>query len=74
MDAMGVDIQVISVSPYGIMLGTPELGREVAQMINDEMAEDIAKHPDRLIGLGTIPLQNTEMAITELEMCERTGL
>ncbi|MBN08109.1 MAG: aminocarboxymuconate-semialdehyde decarboxylase [Rhodospirillaceae bacterium] len=70
MDAMGVDIQVISVSPYQYYYwAAPELGRQVAQMINDEMAEDIAQHPDRLIGLGTIPLQNTEMAITELERC-----
>lgn len=70
MDAMGVDIQAISVSPYQYYYwAAPELGRQVSQMINDEMAEDIAKHPDRLIGLGTIPLQNTEMAIAELERC-----
>lgn len=70
MDAMGVDIQAISVSPYQYYYwAAPELGRQVSQMINDEMAEDIAKHPDRLIGLGTIPLQNTGMAIAELERC-----
>ena len=57
-------------SPYQYYYwAAPELGRQVAKMINDEMAEDISKHPERLIGLGTIPLQNTEMAITELERC-----
>jgi aminocarboxymuconate-semialdehyde decarboxylase len=70
MDKMGVDIQAISVSPYQYYYwAEPEVGRDVSKMINDEMAEDIAKHPDRLVGLGTIPLQNTEMALAELDRC-----
>ena len=70
MDAMGVDIQAISVSPYQYYYwAEPEVGRDVSRLINDDMAEDIASNPDRLVGLGTVPLQNTEMAIAELERC-----
>ena len=70
MDAMGVDIQAISVSPYQYYYwAEAELGRQVSMMINDELADDISSHPDRLVGLGTIPLQNTEMAISELDRC-----
>lgn len=70
MDNMGVDLQAVSVSPYQYYYwAEPEAGRDVCQLINDDMAGDIALHPDRLVGLGTIPLQNTEMAIVELTRC-----
>lgn len=70
MDAMGVDVQAVSVSPYQYFYwAEPEVGREVCRLINDDMAEAIAPHPDRFVGLGTVPLQNTEMAIVELERC-----
>ena len=70
MDAMGVDIQAVSVSPYQYYYwAEPEVGRDACRLINDDMAEAIAPHPDRFVGLGTVPLQNTEMAIAELERC-----
>ena len=70
MDNMGVDLQAVSVSPYQYYYwAEPEAGRDVCRLINNEMAEDIALHPERFVGLGTIPLQNTEMAVTELKRC-----
>ena len=70
MDAMGVDIQAISISPYQYYYwAEPDIGRDVSKLINDDLAEVISKEPDRLVGLGTIPLQNTEMAISELVRC-----
>ena len=71
MDNMGIDIQAVSVSPYQYYYwATPEVGRDVCKLINDDMAEAISPHPDRFVGLGTIPLQNTEMAINELMRCK----
>jgi aminocarboxymuconate-semialdehyde decarboxylase len=70
MDRMGVDIQAISVSPYQFYYwAEPEPGRAAAQLINDSIAEAVAAHPDRFVGLGSVPLQNTEMAVAELERC-----
>lgn len=70
MDRMGVDIQAVSVSPYQTYYwADPELGRRVSRMINDELAEAISGHPDRFVGLGTVPLQDTEAAIQELRRC-----
>jgi len=70
MDAMGVDIQAVSVSPYQYYYwAEPEQGRDVCRLINDDMAEAIALHAERFVGLGTVPLQNTEMAIAELGRC-----
>ena len=70
MDRMGVDIQAISVSPYQFYYwAEPEPGRAAARMINDSIAGAVAEHPDRFVGLGSVPLQNTEMAVAELERC-----
>ena len=70
MDAMGVDVQIISPTAlqYFYYL-EPELGRQTSQMINDDLIELTAKMPDRLVPMGTVPLQQTEFAIAELERC-----
>lgn len=70
MDALGVDVQAISPSPgQYYYFAPPELGRSAAQTINDGMAEAVARHPDRLVGMGTVPLQDVGMAITEMRRC-----
>jgi aminocarboxymuconate-semialdehyde decarboxylase len=69
MDAMGVDIQVIS--PNILHNCTYSLPAEEAYRVerigNDHIAETVAKQPDRLAGLGSVPLQSTELAIKEME-------
>lgn len=70
MDALGIDVQAISPSPGQYFYFAPdELGREVAQTVNDGIAAAVAKHPDRLVGMGTVPLQNTQLAIEEMKRC-----
>jgi len=68
MDRMGVDIQAISPAPPQYFYWTPpELGRDAARLINDNISATVAKHPDRLVGLGTVPMQAPEFAVAELE-------
>jgi len=70
MDRMGVDIQAVSPAPQQTYYWTePGLGAEVSRMVNDRLAEIVAKWPDRFVGLGTVPLQNVELAVIELERC-----
>ena len=70
MDALGVDVQAISPSPgQYYYFAPPDVGRKVARTINDGMAAAVARHPDRLVGMGTVPLQNTQMAIEEMRRC-----
>jgi aminocarboxymuconate-semialdehyde decarboxylase len=53
----------------------PEDGLEVAQFLNDHLAEVAAQYPRRFIGLGTLPLQDADLAIQELRRCvEELGL
>lgn len=72
MDACGVDVQAISPAPwhYGYWLD-PDLARSISRVVNDRMAEIAAGHPDRFAPMCTVPLQNPEMAVAELERCHR---
>ncbi len=70
MDAMGVDMQLISPSPFHYCYwAEPDLGRQVAQAVNDGIAEMVASTPDRFVALGTVPAQAPELAVAELERC-----
>jgi len=70
MDRMGVDIQAVCPAPYHYFYFTePKLGAELARDVNHGIAELVAKHPDRFVGLGSVPLQNAELAVKELEYC-----
>ncbi len=68
MDRLGIDIQVISPSPgHFVYAAPPEVARDSAKLVNDHIASLVAKHPKRLMGMGTVPLQDCDMAVAELE-------
>src|ERR1700733_7228483 len=61
MDLMGIDIQAITPSPAQTFYSVPaDLGIETAKVINDNIADICGKHPDRFVGLGTVPFQAPE--------------
>ena len=67
MDKMCVDVMAISPQPPQFHYGAPDaLGQETAEKINNNIARAVGEAPERLVGLGTVPLQNTDMAIGEL--------
>lgn len=70
MDSMGVDVQALSVAPPQFYYWTdPAVGRRLARMQNEHLAELVAGRPDRFVGLGTVPLQDVEAAVSELDHC-----
>ena len=70
MDKMGIDVQAISTSPmqYYYRL-EPDLGRQTSRRINERLAEIVASHPDRFVALATLPMQEPQLAVRELEYC-----
>ncbi|MBI3304305.1 MAG: amidohydrolase [Deltaproteobacteria bacterium] len=72
MDSMGIDIQAISPSPAQYYYWTDgELGLQLARMQNDRVAEIVQAHPSRFVGMGTLPLQDVDKAVLELERIVR---
>ena len=68
MDKMDLDVMAVSCAPpqfhYGV---APALGLESSQLVNDTIAGKIKGHPDRFVGIATVPLQDTELALRELD-------
>lgn len=72
MDRLGIDVQAISPSPGQYFYYTDaETGREAARAVNDGIAAAVAAHPDRFVGMGTVPLQAPELAVAEMRRCVR---
>ena len=73
MDAMGVDIQVLTASlvHQGLEWADAQTSLRLARTTNDWIGNAVASQPDRLIGLGTLPLHVPSLAVAELERCVR---
>jgi aminocarboxymuconate-semialdehyde decarboxylase len=76
MDRMGVDIQAVSPAPQQTYYWTdPGMGAELSRSINERIAQIVSEHPDRFVGLGTVPLQDPDLAVSELNYCvKKLGL
>ena len=68
LDEMGVDLQVVKPLPPQCYYTLPmEIADRAARMVNDGLAEYVARRADRFIAFGTVPLQDGAAAAVELE-------
>ncbi|MEU8789724.1 amidohydrolase family protein [Streptomyces sp. NPDC048643] len=66
MDANGVTMQVLSLTPPGVqMQADAAIAVRDAQVANDALAAVIDAHPTRFGGLAALPLQDPEAAVRE---------
>ena len=74
MDAQGVDLQIISLTPPGTQPLDPAEARSLSTRANDIAAEAVRKHPSRLRAFATLPLADPAAAVAELERAAGLGL
>jgi len=79
MEETDVTMQVLSTIPVLFNYwAKPADGLETSRFFNDHIAETVIKEPKRFMGIGTVPLQDIDMAIKEMERCvnelKMTGL
>lgn len=66
MDAMGVDMQVLSIVPYWYRKDRDTAAKIVA-LNNERLAELCAAHPKRLAAFAALSLQHPDLAVQQLE-------
>ncbi len=72
MDATGIDVQVLSHTASGIPAIPAGEAVALARAINDQLAEVVRAHPERFVGLATLPTPDPEAAAAELERAVNT--
>jgi len=74
-DTQDVQVQVLSTVPVMFSYwAQPKDCLEVSVFLNDHIADIVKRFPKRFIGLGTIPMQDAQLAIQELKRCKEIGL
>lgn len=72
---LGVQVQVVCTIPVMFSYDAkPDDALELGRFLNDDLAELVARDPHHYVGLATVPMQDTEKAIRELERAKSLGL
>jgi aminocarboxymuconate-semialdehyde decarboxylase len=72
MDAHGVDVMTLCTVPVLFNYwAEAEHGMDWAQFLNNHLADVQHTFPKRFVALGTVPMQNIDLAIEEMTRCVR---
>lgn len=74
MDRNGVATSVVSINQPGVVGMPASEAAVIAKDVNDELLGHVSNNASRLAGLGTLPLQDPDAAVAELERITGTGL
>ncbi len=66
MDAQGVTIHALSLMPPMVYWAGGALGSRLARLVNDAMADASRAYADRFVALATLPMQDPQAAVDEV--------
>ncbi len=67
LEKTGIDLQVLTFTTPGVHIESPERAVELARMVNDNFAKIKKEKSQQFSALATLPLNDPEAAVTELE-------
>lgn len=74
MEEHQADVQVICTIPVMFSYwAKAQDGLAISRFLNDDIASTVNAHPGKFVGLATVPLQDTSLAVKELERCMSNG-
>ncbi len=73
MDKAGVDVAIVSLTCPNVYWGGEEISLQTAAAMNDLMAYQQSRYPDRLRWFASLPWQYADSAVTELERTVKAG-
>jgi gamma-resorcylate decarboxylase len=70
MDEHGIETMLLSLNAPAVQaIPDPKRAHDVARRANDFLAEQVAKRPERFQGLAALPMQDPDLASSELQRC-----
>ncbi len=73
MDAQGIDISILALTPPGTQPLPPEQARHLSSAANDAAIEAVSQHPTRFRSLSTLPMSSPEHVVAELVRAKDLG-
>ena len=67
MDRVGIDVEVVSLSTPNVFFADAQHQPEIARLVNDAYAELAAQHPSRFKAFASIPMDDPDAALAELD-------
>jgi uncharacterized protein len=73
MDAQGIDISILALTPPGTQPLSPEHARRLSSAANDTAIAAVSKYPTRLRALSTLPMSSPKHVVDELVRAKSLG-
>ncbi|MEM1407477.1 MAG: amidohydrolase family protein [Bacteroidota bacterium] len=74
-EKFNTQVQVVCTIPVMFSYwANPDDCLDLSKFLNDHIAQLVEDYPKNYIGLATLPMQDTDLAIQELERCKELGL
>lgn len=67
MDKAKVDIAIVTLTSPNAYWGSPKISLQAARVVNDDMAAQQRRYPERIRFMCSLPWQHPKLAVTELK-------